>query len=72
MTNVVMQSLDVDYSINWISSKQKNSTQINLALLVSFILHMELHSSEKGQIPQAFILPLDFQEGTFSRETKLE
>lgn len=63
MTDVIIQSLGFDYSINLLNFfNRKNSSQINLALLVSFILHMQLHSLEKCQIPQAFILPMDIQE----------
>lgn len=33
---------------------------------------MQLHSLQKGQIPQAFLLPVDIQERKFSREIQLE
>lgn len=71
MTDIIIQSLGFDYSkIGFL--QQENITQINLASLVSFILHLQLHTLEKGQISQVFILPMDNQERKLFREVKLK
>ena len=67
MTEAIIQSLGFDYSINQLDFL---ITQVNLALLVSFIPHMQLRSLNKCQVLHILISPMDNQVGKFSREGK--
>lgn len=59
MAHVMLQTLGFDYSINQLDFFNRKIALINLTLLVSFILYMQLHSLEKCQNPQAFAIPMD-------------